>query len=236
MEKSIICIGKGGLGRAFERKGISCIGKEDLDITNINAVNNILFAKKPKYIINCAGIVGINYCKNNISKSYFVNVGGSINLAYYCKENNCKLIQISTIYSGDGNPYARTKYLSEKVALEIDRNNLVIRIPWLFGIEVDNYITRAMAGDKVSIYGDERCYLSYDNDIVDFVLNNIDRSGNISIANSGIVTRKEILDFIGANYSLIHRENPISDYILIDYYMRDWQEALKEFIYGIRTV
>ena len=236
MERSIICIGRGGIGRAFERKGIVCLGKDKIDITNLSSISSVLNSIRPKYIINCAGIVGIDKCKNDIHGAYTVNVGGSINLASYCYNNKCKLIQLSTVYSNNNTIYSRTKYMSSSAVINISNDNLVIKLPWVFGRDIDNYIKDAINNKEVNIYSDETCFLAYDNDIVDFVFSNLDKSGYISIANKGLLDRKRIMDFIGTKYKLISRVNPINSELSITNYMRPWSEALTEFINELRSV
>lgn len=230
MAESIICVGKGGLGRAFERKGIKCLSHNELDITDYCAVNNVLGQYKPKYVINCAAVVGVEKCNKDTKRSYLVNVVGVVNLALYCRDNNSKLIHISTAYSGNTNFYSKTKLLSENIVEHLIRNSLIIKLPWVFGRDFNNYINDAICGSKVTIFKDEYFYLVYDNDVVSFILNNIDRCGKVSIANKGLLSREDIVEYIGCEYNSIYRDSQFDNNILIDFYMRPWDEALCEFI------
>lgn len=126
--------------------------------------------------------------------------------------------------------------MSSSAVINISNDNLVIKLPWVFGRDIDNYIKDAINNKEVNIYSDETCFLAYDNDIVDFVFSNLDKSGYISIANKGLLDRKRIMDFIGTKYKLISRVNPINSELSITNYMRPWSEALTEFINELRSV
>lgn len=207
-----------------------------MDITDYNAINNVLGNYKPKYVINCAAVVGVEKCNSNKRDAYFVNVVGALNLALYCKENNCKLIHISTAYASNLNIYSKTKLMSESIVLDVLNTALVIKLPWVFGRDFDNYINEAVSGKKVNIFKNEFFYIAYDLDIVCYVLNNIDRCGVVNIANRGSLSREEIIEYIGAKYDAIDRDKEFDSNILIDYYMRPWDEAMWDFINESRSV
>ncbi len=238
MGKSIICLGRGGLGKAFEEHGVRCYDRKEIDINDICDLNSLFNSEKPLYVINCAGIVGTGKCENNPEMAYMVNVGGVSNIAYACKKYNVTLIHISTIYVGNYNVYTRSKLLAEQVINESTVSNTIVRLPWLFGFNTDNFILSALKGKEVSIYEDEYGYLAYDNDIVEYVIDNIGNiKGTVSIANSGSVDRKEILDFIDCKYSTIKRQTnmpAICPYPTVE--LRDWREPMKEMLNGVRTM
>ena len=134
------------------------------------------------------------------------------------------------------NVYSKTKLASEIIVQNVLNTALVIKLPWVFGRDFNNYINEAIDGKKVSIFKDEFFYIAYDLDIVCYVLNNIDRFGVVNIANRGSLSREEIIEYIGAEYDAVDRDKEFDSNILIDFYMRPWEEALCEFINESRSV
>lgn len=200
-------------------------------------VNYVLNKYNPRYVINCAGIVGIKKCEDNPIDSYKANVAGVLNLIQFCNSNGSKLIHISTIYSEYNNSiYSRTKRISELSVSDLANEYLILRIPWLFGREVSNYILNGIKGDDIYIFSGENGYLLYDDDAVEFILMNLSSSGNISVANSEVVNRESIVSFIGAKYEVISREMLKKVGFEIDVHLRPWQEAMTEMIDVVRSM
>lgn len=238
MGKSIICLGRGGLGKAFEEHGVRCYDRKEIDINDICDLNSLFNSERPVYVINCAGIVGTGKCENNPEMAYMVNVGGVSNIAYACKKYNVTLIHISTIYVGNYNVYTRSKLLAEQVINESTVSNTIIRLPWLFGFNTDNFILSAIKGKEVSIYENEYGYLAYDNDIVEYIIDNIGNiKGTISVGNKGRLDRKIILNFIKSKYKTIKRETDMPiECPKLTTELRSWEEAMEDFINGIRSM
>lgn len=238
MARSIICLGRGGLGKAFEDHGIRCYDRKEVDINDICELNKLFLSEKPLYVINCAGIVGTGKCEHEPEMAYMVNVGGLSNIAYCCKKHNASLIHLSTVYVGNYNVYTRSKLIAENIINDITVNNVIIRLPWLFGHFTDNFILSAIKGKEVSIYENEYGYLAYDNDIVEYVIDNIGNiKGTISVGNKGRLDRKIILDFIKSKYKTIKRETDMPiECPKLTTELRSWEEAMEEFINGIRSM
>lgn len=238
MGKSIICLGRGGLGRAFEEHGVKCYDRREVDVNNICDLNDIFNTDRPKYIINCTGMVGTGKCEHEPEMAYMVNVGGISNIAYLCRKYECSLVHFSTFYVGEYNVYTRTKLLAEKVVDDLIINKLIIRLPWIFGRNTDNFILSALKGKDVAVYEDEIGYLAYDNDIVDYVIDNMANiTGTIMLANEGAVDRKDILDHINARYkTMVRTTNMPTISPIPTVLMRNWKEPMRELIDGIRSV
>lgn len=236
MERQIICVGKGNLGKAFARQGTTCLGIDDLDITNAGSVNYTLSMINPKCVINCAGVVGNGKADYNPAYTYEANVSGAINLAKFCRNNDVKLIHISTVYAGDHSLYAKTKLISETVVEDICSNYLIVKLPWLFGLDVDNYVLKSLKDETVEVYDDEYGYVAYDRDVVFFILGHLDMIGITAIANEGLLERRELIEFIGGKYSLVSRGLEIPKNIFINNFMRSWNDAVQDFVNGFRSM
>lgn len=239
--KDVLVLGKNGtVGSAF--KDYTSLTKEECDITNICSINDAIKYYSPKVIINCAGIVGMQNCEDNRGESYLVNVGGVVNLAYLCKNKGIKLIHISTVYAGNENTYAHSKLIAEQTLFRICPNYLVIALPWVFNDGDDSFINKALSG-PVSLYESELGYLAYAPDVVKFIEEHRDLNGYISLANKGILSRPDAIQHMEAllgkkiSYTAIQRSLSVKKSINEPVYaMRPWQEALKEYLDGIRPM
>lgn len=238
MGKSIICLGRGGLGKAFEEHGVSCYDRRDVDINDICELNNLFCSVKPKYVINCAGMVGTGKCEHEPEMAYMVNVGGVSNIAYMCRKYSASLIHFSTFYVGDYNVYTKSKMMAESIINELIIDKLIVRLPWIFGRNTNNFILSGARGKDVSIYDDEYGYLAYDDDIVNYVIDGIgNQTGTVMLANDGEVLRKDILDFIGCKYSVMKRAVDMPSVApKPNVLLRHWKEPMREFIDGFRSV
>ncbi len=198
----ILLIGKNGLlgteinsvfkdSRLFE---FYSTGHEDLDITDKDAVSQILRDFKPDLVINTAAFTYVDECE---AKSNFVmEVNGSANafLAKACNEIGAYLMYFSTDYVFDGtkkegykeadipspiNVYGESKLLGEKVIQENTDKFFIIRTSWLFGMHGKNFVkTMLELAEKrktVSVVNDQYGKPTYTKDlangILDFVKN-----------------------------------------------------------------
>lgn len=128
---------------------------KDLDITNAKNVAYILADEKPDLVINCAAYTAVDKAESETLKAYNINESGAKNLAISCKENNIKLIHVSTDFVFDGShsmPYLETDttnplsvYGKSKLAgeLTIQQNNpesIIIRTSWLYSSFGANFL------------------------------------------------------------------------------------------------
>ena len=137
--KTLLDIGK--------KRNLSVLGlsrntkKYKFDFLKINQLLKILKLLKPKVIINAAGIVDIDFCEKHFKEAELVNSLPLKHLAKFSKENNIKLVQISTdhFFSGDKNKkhkennkitilnnYAKTKLLAEQYS-KLHNDHIVVR-------------------------------------------------------------------------------------------------------------
>lgn len=119
-----------------------------LDITDEEAVKNLVAEKKPDVIINCAAYTAVDMCESEEEKAYKINAEGPKNLAMAAKDSGAKLVHISTdyVFKGDSkepytesdipNPisaYGRTKLAGENFVKEFCDKYFIIRTAWLYG-------------------------------------------------------------------------------------------------------
>ncbi len=103
---------------------------------------------KPDIIIHCGALTNVDYCEDNQLESYDLTVNSTKVIMNYCKNNNVKLIYLSTDYVFDGldgpyietdktnplNVYGRHKLEAEQIIEELD-NYIIARITNVYGEE-----------------------------------------------------------------------------------------------------
>lgn len=164
MAKNILITGANGqLGNEMQHIlssnslfGVYYTDIEQLDITNINAINNYVTQNKINVIVNCAAYTAVDAAEDNISLCTSINTTAVENIAKVAKENNCKVIHISTDYVFDGkknlpynekdtpNPqsiYGKTKLDGENVLQSLLPNDsIIIRTAWLYSSHGKNFV------------------------------------------------------------------------------------------------
>lgn len=165
--KYIIDKGSSSLGdidsRIIQGEFIS-LSREELDITDLNMVKEVVNNIKPDVIINCAAYTNVDGCESDFKGAFQVNALGPRNLAIAAKEANSKLLHISTDYVFDGkgtspykeydriNPksvYGKTKALGDDYVREFCDKYFIVRTSWLYGRFGKNFVyTISNLGDK----------------------------------------------------------------------------------------
>lgn len=115
MEK-IIVLGKGFLGKAFEKQGFEVWGKDKFTITRENCSDYFNLNKLNEYdtIINCIGKSNTRWCEleENNPEAMFSNKGVTKLLSYYCKSQGKKFVHISTGCLYDNNQFPQPESTS----------------------------------------------------------------------------------------------------------------------------
>ena len=125
--------------------------KDDLDITDENAVRDFVQKNNIDIIINCAAYTAVDKAEDDVASAQKINVDGPRNLA----KSGAKIIHISTDYVFDGtghkpytpddatNPvsvYGKTKLAGELAVLENADIAVVIRTAWLYSPYGNNFV------------------------------------------------------------------------------------------------
>ena len=131
--------------------------RKELDITNIKTLEVLILNNKINTIINCAAYTDVDKAEDNLEKAEEINYQGVEVLAKVSKNNNIKLIHVSTDYVFNGektkpytedditNPlgvYGRTKRKGELILQKINPPNcIIIRTSWLYSVMKKNFVT-----------------------------------------------------------------------------------------------
>lgn len=145
----------GQLGRALNQvyagsSDVECINTdvEQLDITDIDAVLQLVREVKPYAIINCAAHTNVDQCEVQADSAYRINAIGPRNLSIAANETGAKMMQVSTdyVFAGDADQpytefdatgpksmYGATKLAGERMVRDFAGQYFIIRTAWLYG-------------------------------------------------------------------------------------------------------
>ncbi len=136
-------------------KNVLGIDREELDITDEEAVRAFIFDYKPDVIMHNAAWTAVDKAEEMKEAVYAVNALGPKYIAKAAKEVNAKMFYISTdyVFNGKGEKpfevddpkeglsvYAQTKAQGEEFVKENNDKYFIIRTSWVFGINGNNYI------------------------------------------------------------------------------------------------
>jgi len=139
---------------------------ENMDITDKQAVENILTKINPDVVIHCAAWTAVDMAEDDdkIELVKAVNVNGTQNIAEVCKKLDCKMVYISTDYVFDGqgaepwkpdckdykpmSVYGQTKLEGELAVSKTLEKYFIVRIAWAFGINGNNFIKTMLTVGK----------------------------------------------------------------------------------------
>ena len=127
-----------------------------LDITNLDAINNIVKEKEVKVIVNCAAYTNVDAAESNQELAEQLNATAPKNLALAMKEVGGLLIHISTDYVFGGDPYntpckedqkgtptgvyGLTKLHGEQNIQKTGVDYLIFRTAWLYSEFGKNFV------------------------------------------------------------------------------------------------
>ena len=127
-----------------------------LDITDIEAVRNIVKEKGIDCIINCAAYTNVDKAESDVDFCRILNAVAPKNLATVMKEVNGLLVHVSTDYVFGGDPYnvpckedqkgtptgvyGQTKLEGEQNIMATGCKHLIIRTAWLYSDFGKNFV------------------------------------------------------------------------------------------------
>ena len=167
-----------------ENVALLAVDREDLDITNQEAVNEVVKAFKPTIIINAAAHTAVDKAEQEVEVSYAINRDGPKFLAETAQDIGAAILHISTDYVFEGNKegeyveddatnpqgvYGASKLAGEIAVAEVCDKHVILRTAWVFGEHGNNFVKTmlrlAATRNELSIVGDQFGGPTYAGDI-----------------------------------------------------------------------
>ena len=168
--KILVTGSKGQLGSdlivELAKRGHEVVGVDlaEMDITDKNQVDKVIFEQKPDAVIHCAAWTAVDLAESeeNIPKVFAINAKGTEYIASACAKIGAKIIYISTDYVFDGkgdkpfepdstdyaplSVYGKSKLEGELAVKKLCDKFFIVRIAWVFGKFGKNAATYSAAG------------------------------------------------------------------------------------------
>lgn len=213
----VLVVGSTGtLGRAFaiacSERGLAHVvaGRRDVDITDPNAVEEILTRVRPWAVVNAAGYVRVDAAEHERKACYRENATGAAILATACADRELPLVTFSSDLVFDGTKqspyveddapaplgvYGQSKAEAERLVRATHPGALVIRTSAFFGPwDEHNFVTTVLrnlaAGKRVAAADDAVVSPTYVPDLVHTTLDLLvdHEHGLWHLANDGAVS------------------------------------------------
>lgn len=159
--KIIVTGSRGQLGSdvtaQLKKEGIEVIEASlpEIDITDSNAVENLVAESLADGVIHCAAYTNVDLAESEKELCRKINVDGTLNIARSCKNHDIPLLFTSTdyVFSGEGNTpfetdsekapcnfYGESKLGGENAVIENCDKYFILRISWVFGENGKNFV------------------------------------------------------------------------------------------------
>ena len=197
----------------------------ELDITNLNAIYDIIYRNNIKVIVNCAAYTNVDEAEDDYDIANLLNNKAVENLSFAAKEVNATLIHISTdyVFRGDQNipckeewetnplgVYGKTKLAGEQSIKRIGCNYLIFRTAWLYSRFGKNFVKTmrqlTFERDDIKVIFDQVGTPTYARDLADIIYkvieeNQFHKQGIYHFSNEGVCSwydfAKEICELSG---------------------------------------
>ena len=197
--------------------------REDLDLTNPEAIRQFIDQVKPDMIINPAAYTAVDKAESEPEIAYQINVTAPGVLASMAAELDIPLIHFSTDYVFDGlkkdayietdktNPqsvYGKTKYDGEEKVRHHSKH-IILRTSWVFGSHGNNFLKTILRliteKDSLDIVGDQTGSPASASMLADVTLKiadtifkdkNFSGYGTYNLTNEGVTNWYEYANFI----------------------------------------
>ncbi|ASJ97330.1 dTDP-4-dehydrorhamnose reductase [Shewanella marisflavi] len=157
-----------------DKAEVLAVDAQELDITQQQAVNDVVNKFKPDVIINAAAHTAVDRAETEQELSYKVNCDGPKYLAQAAQSIGASILHISTDYVFEGNKdglyneddvtnpqgvYGASKLAGEQAVIQACEKHIILRTAWVFGQHGNNFVkTMLRLGkerDSLSIVGDQ---------------------------------------------------------------------------------
>jgi dTDP-4-dehydrorhamnose reductase len=182
VNRPLLVIGaKGQLGRELgdeasrQNNALVAIGREELDITQAEAVRRLVGEVLPRAIINCAAYTAVDKAESDIDAAHAINALGPEYLARAAAAHDIPFLHVSTDYVFDGRKssaygeddpvaplgiYGRTKEEGERRVRDAHPKHILLRTSWVYGVYGNNFLKTMLRlsreRDELRVVADQR--------------------------------------------------------------------------------
>jgi dTDP-4-dehydrorhamnose reductase len=162
VNRPLLIVGaKGQLGRELvaeaSQRGTQtvAVGRDELDITQADAVRQFVNEAAPRAIINAAAYTAVDKAETDRDAAHAINALGPEHLGRAAAELDIPLLHVSTDYVFDGTKsgayteddavaplgvYGRTKEEGERRLRAAHTKHLILRTSWVYGVHGNNFL------------------------------------------------------------------------------------------------
>lgn len=207
------------------------VGSRDLDITDSNAVMQMLEEINPDAVIHCAAFTAVDLAEHEKERCDAVNRIGTENIAKACSAAGSKLLYLSTDYVFDGsgerpwepddaaaplNYYGLTKYQGEEAVRRFVSSHFIVRISWAFGVHGKNFVKTMLhlgaERERLTVVDDQVGSPTYTPDLSRLLADMIETEqyGTYHATNEGFCSWYEFASAIMKQSGLTTKVEPVS--------------------------
>lgn len=203
----------------------------ELDITDVKAVNDYFATYSVEYCVNCAAYTNVELAESETEKAFLINAEAVKSLAEICAKYQTTLIHISTDYVFDGtktSPYTETdstnaisvygasKLKGEEYIQEVMNRYFIIRTSWLYAEFGKNFyktiLQKASEKANLTITTEQKGTPTNANDLAALILKIIETNnthyGIYHFSNEGEATWYDFTKEILMNLNLPEDQQP----------------------------
>lgn len=151
------------------------LGRDDMDISQMQQVAEAVTKHQPDIIINAAAYTAVDKAESEVEQARAINETGTLNLAQVCAAQGIPLLHISTDYVFDGSKhspyteadpvsplgvYGESKLAGEQAVQQHLERHIILRTSWVFGEQGHNFVRTmlrlATDRDKLNVVADQQ--------------------------------------------------------------------------------
>ncbi len=188
---------------------VAGLTRQDLDVTDYDAVLRCFERELPAVVINCAAWTDVDGAELYEDEAFAINADGAGNVSAAAAAIGARVIHVSTDYVFDGKKtepyvesdpvgpigaYGRTKLAGEEQVAANNPRHLIVRTSWLFGMHgknfVDTMLTLAEKQGEILVVADQFGCPTYTRELARALVELIDfeRLGIMHICGESITT------------------------------------------------
>lgn len=219
--KVLLLGGYGQLGTAFrtlfQKENIDYVAPtREVDISNILEIEKIMFQEEISHLINCAAYNQVDKAEQEPLLCFRINTEAPYSLALLAKKHGAKFLTFSTDFVFNGsqktpyvetditcplNRYGMSKWLGEEKVLSVNRESVVIRTSWVFGLGKSNFVDQVLSWSQgknhLKIVDDQFSSPTYTEDLAWFSWQILLREkGLYHFSNHGVCSKKEQAEYL----------------------------------------